>query len=270
MKRTFFILLVLLTISCTKSEKQKSNTFDDIKYFTKNSENVGTLIKKELNQKEIFTLNYPEYAANSFTLIKFLSAIMVLDSNLTVVYLGLPKQEIDKPYIETIREKTPLLGFKEFLELYEFMNEYEINFTGEFPINPTRVLILSPSSNYEEIQKESFNKYEKDKVINIVMAGSSYTKNIDYIIKELPITKQTSATPLIENIFDIMVMLGEVSNYTPIEPIELYTQENYLDAPDSFLEANKSLIKAIQIKKMNNYLPKLINNSFEELGEEIR
>lgn len=271
MKKSLFILLSLTIFACSNKRVEDNISFDDIKYFTKNSVKVGTLLKEELKIKDVILLNYPEYVSESYDVIKYISAIMDINSKinegLIVVYPGLPKSEENRQFLDIVTEQSPLLGFKEFIDLYDFLDSNNITFTDEIPLNSKKLLILAPDSKYEEIKKTTYEKLSPESIVNIVIAGSKYTMKLHNIIKELPISKKTSSIALSDNEFNIMIMAGEVTSYTPINPIELYTIENYTTAPEFYLEENKSVFETIQIEKMNKNLPKLIKNSFKIIGE---
>ncbi|OQY38295.1 MAG: hypothetical protein B6229_06265 [Spirochaetaceae bacterium 4572_7] len=188
--------------------------------------------------------------------------------------------------IDVIREESPLLGFKEFIDLYNFLRENEIyNFLreNEIPLLSSteklenKLFIAIPESEYENEKKLLFNKYDKSKILKIVMAGTEYTSEIFPVIRDIPNGKKVSTIPLknsrfkdISKEFDITILMGEISKYTYIHPIKLYTLENYLNAPTEFLESNNSIFKSFQIKKMNRVLPYLIKEGKIDIDRRVR
>lgn len=263
MKRSILILSVVLLLSCTNVEEDKSLLLSDLTTFTKNSKKPGQLIKDNLKSKSIVILNYPEYASESYNFIKFIAALMNIDNITTVVYLGLPELIEGEEFTELMGNKNPMLGFREFESIIDYFNKENINFIGQLPNDNNKVLILAPADNYEKTRELVYSTYSEENILKVVLAGSSYTVEYHELITELPASKKVSAIQITDNIFDIMVITGDVENYTPVEAIKLYTVENYENAPENFLQENRSLFESLQIKKMNNALPKLIKNSFK-------
>lgn len=263
MKKFLLVMLIPLFFSCIKEDEQSRASFDDIKYFTINSYKPGTLIKKELISKRVVLLAYPEYAAQSYNLIKFITAIMNREKDLTITLLGHPEISENELLIDHLRREIPLLGFSEYIDLNSYLNSLEITITGTIMPTSGKLLILAPAKNYIKTKDELLKIFKDDKIVKVAVAGSDLTKNQHHIISELPELKKISSVPLVNNKFDILILMGEIENYKPVTPIELYSEENYLDAPKSFVEENRSLIKSVHVKRMNNYLPKRINKSFK-------
>lgn len=267
MNKLLFILFIPLIVSCSKVADSESTNFKDIKYYTQQSKKSGSLINAALEEKDVFILAYPEYVSESYSLIKFISAIMAKESELTVLFPDFPLEAGDKPFIDTIRENSPLLGFNEFIDLYDFYKKLDVTITQNILTDSGRLLILSTADKFEAMEKVAIDTFGEEALVKIVVPGTKYTKDIDQVIKELPIIKKISSVPLIDNKFDIMMISGEIENYRPVTPIELYSIENYLKAPESFLVLNKSFVESIQIKKMNYYLGKLVSDSFNNIGD---
>lgn len=266
MKKKLYILLITAIFSCSGDSGTNNVSFDDIKYFTRNSVQVGTLIKSELKTKHVLILSYPEYAVESYQLIKFIASIIKKEGSLTVIMPGHPDKN-KQILINRIRNQAPILGFNEYIELNEYLEKLDITINGTIEINEEVILILAPEHDYEKIEKQTLDFIHKDQLIKIVLAGTKFNKKENHIIKKLPKIKKISSIPLKGNRFNIMILLGEVQDYTPVTPIKLFNMDNYLDAPESFIQENKSIFKSIHINRMNNYLPELIKKSFDELGE---
>ena len=276
MKKITILLLTILISSCGSTQLKKNATVQDIKYFTINSRKVGTIIKKDMPNKNIVMLCYPEYIKESYSLIKYIAAIMN-SYKFDGVYIPNAPIANNNKIIDIIREKAPLFGSTEFIDLYNFLEEKKIPLLSSRKNWENKLLIAIPESKYESEKKLIFNQYDKSKILKIVIAGSLYTSEIYPIIRDIPTGKKVSSVPLknsrfkkLAKEFDITILMGEISEYRSITPIKLYTIENYLSAPKEFLESNNSILKSFQIKKMNNVLPNLIKDEKIDIDRRVR
>ncbi len=240
---------------------------EDIRYYTKNSQKAGIIINSELKNKKAIIVTYPEYVSESYGLIKFLTATMNKSEPTTVYMSGLPIIDNEVPIIDSILKKSPMLGFNEFTDLYNFCLDMEVTLTGNLAYNTGKTLILAPESQYKTVKDEVLKIYNEQELLYVSMIGTQNTKHLFSVVEKLPFGKKVSSAYLKEDKSKVVILLGDVKNYIPITPIVLYSIENYLDAPEQFLENNKSIFQAVYINKMNGNLPKLIKNSFKIYGE---
>ncbi|MBN2617837.1 MAG: hypothetical protein JXR64_05930 [Spirochaetales bacterium] len=276
MKKTLLtISLILLTLSCNK-KVQEDPGIELIKtrYIIQNSDKPGTFIKKEINTKKIILLSYPDYITESYSLIKYVTGLLVLTNTTTV---SLPfVNDLNSIYSKDLFfEKNPLLNFNEFNDLLDYYSTLKISLVKNFEFSSDILLILAPESKYKDINKELLPMDKNQNILNITMAGVGDTLKLNRIIKQLPSAKKVSSINIkdftlneVPNGINIVILMGEMNNYKKVSARgSIYSVTNYNNAPSDFKTETKSFIESIQIKKMNNYLPKLINEEYKKYGE---
>ncbi|QEN05513.1 hypothetical protein EW093_12570 [Thiospirochaeta perfilievii] len=259
MKRIITIITLIFLLSCQREEVINRPSYDDVKYYTTNSTNPDFLIKTELESKDTVILSYPDYVSQSYSLIKYISAIIKKSGELTIYLEGLPNFNENIPVIDTILKEQPKLGFKEFIDIYTFFKDSGIKFTGNKPTEFDKLLILSPESDNPNIEG-SGNEIE------VKMVGIRETSDLFPIVQEIPAGKKISSVYSRDDKSTILIFMGIVTEYNPIEAIELYSINNYLEAPEDFLLKNKSIFKKRQLNKMNNMLTENISENFKIYG----
>lgn len=267
MNKLLLILLLPLCFSCIESSPNVETDTEVIKYYTKNSQKAGIILNSELKNKNAIIITYPEYVSESYSLIKFLTAIMNKGEPTTVYMPGLPNIRPDTPILDSLLKESPLLAFNEFIDLYNFCLDIEVSLTGKLTYSSGKLLILAPEIQFNTVKETVLKLYNEYELINVIMVGTQNTEYLFDVVERLPIGKKVSSAYLKDDKSKVVILLGDVKNYTQITPIALYSVENYLEAPKQFLESNKSIFKTTYINNMNNYLPELIRNSFKIYGE---
>lgn len=221
-----------------------------------------------MKNKKVIFLSYPEYVAQSYQLIKYISSLMKEYDLEGVLLLDTPDNINNKPINNLLAEKAPMYAFNEFIDLYNYFNKNSINFINTIDNKDAKYLVLSPEESYTRTRKYIQSLFEKKEILYLCMNGIKGTKVIDTVINNLPEGKKVSTVPLTNSRFNLLnenyyavILMGESSEYSDITPIKLYTKENFMKAPESFINKNKFPITSIQVKRMNNYLKRKVKKS---------
>lgn len=267
MKKLVITILFLSLFSCIKDSSSEFS-IQDVKYFTRNGVKVGTIIKRDLKDKKVVFLTYPEYSAQSYQLIKYVSSIMN-QYDLTGVYLqDFPDNSNNKSINDLLLENVPMLAFDEFVDLYRYFDKNNIQLINSIDNKDGIYLVLSPEDNNVRTEEYIQRNFKKSDILYLCMNGIDATAKVDKVINSLPQGKKYSTVPLtnsrfnaLSEIYYAVILMGESKEYSDISPIKLYTKENYMKAPESFINKNKFPIISVQVKRMNNSLNKAIKKS---------
>lgn len=275
LKRTINIFIITLLISCIGNEKQERYTLGDMKYIIRNSETISVYLKKQLVNKDIIILSYPEYIKDSYVLIKYIAKICDNFNFKGVYHPNLPDISGEKELVDKLISTAPLFAFDSFVNLYTYFSESDIEFVTLNKVDG-KLLVISPDRDFDRVNKQLINKYDKEKILPIVMAGTKDTIKFKDIINRVPLGKNIASIPLknwrfpaLSNKYNSLILLGEIDSYTYVTPLDLYNPENYTTAPKDFLDQNKSIFKSFQIKKMNSYLDKIVSEDNRHLDIKV-
>lgn len=272
MKKIILLTIALATLSCGNGYNTKEPTLQEIRYFTRNSKKIGSIIKRDIVNKKAVVLCYPTYVKESYELIKYLSFILNKFEFDGVYLPGAPEIDENNDILTNIKTQAPLLGSEEFIDLYNFLKKENIKLLNNLQPTDNKILILAPEKEYSRVRTDALRNINKKDIIFAVLAGTDVTRSVFNIIKEVPGGKKVMSLPLKNSIhysisteFDLLMVMGHPSDYSAITPIELYTLDNYITAPESYIKDKKSFIKSVHVNRMNGTLPKLINKSKRRL-----
>lgn len=272
MKKIILLTFALTILSCGNGYNTKKPTLQEVRYFTRNSKKIGSIIKKDIVNKKAVVLCYPTYVKESYQLIKYLSFILNKYEFDGVYLPGAPEINENTDILASIKTQSPMLGSEEFIDLYNFLKKENIKLLNTLQPTDKKILILAPEKEYNRVRTNTLRNINKKDVIFVVLAGTDITRSVFNIIKEVPGGKKVMSLPLKNSVhynisteFDLLMVMGHPSEYSPIKPIELYTMDNYLTAPESYIKDKKSFIKSVHLNRMNTTLPKLINKSKRRL-----
>lgn len=246
-----------------------------MKYITRNSIDVSSYIKKELVSRDIVILTYPKYVKESYSLIKFIARIMN-NFDFSGVYLeGMPQISRDDDIIGELTKTGPLYSYDSFVELFKYFKQWEINFT-ELTKQSGKLLVLTDEESFDTIKKKILESYKNETVLSLVMAGTRNTIKLKDLIDNVPTGKNIASIPLknwrfpsLTEKYNALILMGEIGHYREVSAFDLYNENNFTSAPSDFLESNKFFIESFQIKKMNNYLDKVIIEENKYLDIEV-
>jgi len=262
LKKIVFVLIIII-LSCkseTSIESQKNLT--QIKEHISESVKVGTLLKEDLKSKDKVQITYPEYVSESYSLLKFVAAIMSKEKELSVYIPYKTPVSIEENNLDFYVSNEPMLAYEEFMDFINFLLEKNIKITGNMDSVDGNLLILNPDG-----KNNSPYKIDDNILVRLVMVGSKYTSDSFNLIKYLPLNKRISSVRDYKNSVSIKIFMDLVENFTPVTPVKLYTKENYTMAPLAFQEDNSAFLQSAQINKMNKRLPQKIKKSFEIYGD---
>ena len=261
MKRVIYIIIVLTIISCTRDRGIVDLV--DIKYFTKKNDKVGTHIKSVIDGKKALFICYPEYVSQSYDFLKYVGFI-AKENGFTEVYHPLIKDDSTLSLENLLITQAPLLGFEEFISLYNYYKSIGVNFVNNLD-STNKLLILSPEEQYKKLRLKANSKFNGRDIIYSIVAGTKLTTKINPILKILPEKKKIGSVILnnssmknINKIFYNLILLGEIEQYRAITPIKLYTEENFMLAPMWFQKENSLFFESLLLRRLNSALPKRI------------
>lgn len=266
--KKILLIIVPLVLSCTVKEKHREPDIQEIRYITRESLNVGSLIKRDLREKKAVVLCYPVHIKESYQLIKFLSSILN-EYTFDGVYLDNAPNIVNKEQIlSEIAKSSPKLAFEEFIDLYTYLDKNGIPLINTLKPTENKVLILAPENRFNTVRDLTLRNINKKDVIFMALAGIDSSKETFAAIEKIPYGKRVGTIPLKNSVYNNLsrdfyglIVMGLPKKYSLVTPIKLYNQENYLSAPAEYLEENKSIIKSIQIERMNNYLIKEVERT---------
>lgn len=271
MKKLITAAIILLILSCRDGSISDNNT-KDIKYFTRNGVKIGTIIKRDLKDKNVVVLTYPQYVSQSYQLIKYISSIMKNYDLQGVMLSNAPETDSEKPLNDLLIKDYPYFAFNEFVDLYNYLKKNNISLINTLEATRGKFLVLSPEETFIQTKGYVEENFKSTEILYLCMNGIDATKEITNFVPNLPEGKKISTVPLKNSRFNTLskdfyavLLMGDTDNYKYITPITLYNKSNYMLAPDSYLEQNKFPIKSVQINRMNNYLNKKIKKSRDKI-----
>lgn len=271
MKKITLILLITTLFSCSESRSTREPTLKEIRYITRESVKVGTLIKRDIVDKKAVFLCYPTYIKESYELIKYLGSILN-EYNFDGVYIDrYPNRNSD--ILSDIKQQSPQFAFNSFVDLIEYFESQDIPVLNELKPTENKILILAPEEDFETIRYKTLRNINKKDIIFIALAGIRQSRDLFNVIDEIPYGKRIITIPLINSNYTYLnrdfyslILMGRPSEYTLVESIELYSEECYLEAPKDYLEKHKSIFKSIHIERMNSVIPKAIRKAKKDLN----
>ena len=266
MKKTAILSIILVIFSCTNRAEFPEPLFQDLKYYTLNTVKPGFLIKKELKEKKVIVLTYPKHVVQSYSLIKFITSLLAKNGSTSVFIPNIPSN-FNSGLEDSIRTSNPLLAYKEFIDIYNFFINNNINILDSIKKTSDYLLILNPYSKSDSSVLDISSTYNKDEVINVEMVGVLENEYLFSIIPKIPTEKHFSSVYKKDDTNTILIFNGLVKNFTKVHPLILYNLENYMSAPEDFIYKNKSLLKKARVNKMNMYLSEIIKQDFKFYGE---
>lgn len=262
MKKLLLIAVILLA-SCRGDEQERS-TVSDIKYITRNHQDLSTYLKSEFIHNQIVHIVFPEYIEESYDLIKYVAFITKEFGEEGVYIPNLPTLKKELPLEENLLRLAPEFGHSGFVQLYNFLDSYNISFIKEL-VGDKKIVVLSGNSSQYKINRELLDKGFRDATFTISLAGTEDTYKLKKLINSVPLGKSVGVIPLdnwrfpvLNEKYDAIVFNGEISHYKEVVPLELYTLENHSSAPVNFLEENKGINESRTVDKLNRYLKKRI------------
>ncbi len=266
--------MIIILSSCLKNSKITEADKEVTKNIIINGVKVGSLIKEELPNIKAVILLYPDYVTQSYTLIKFLSSMLNIQQETSLFIEDYPRGNNKKQLVNLITKQTPRYGFNEFIDLVSYLEKEGIEITNSTEVTDKTILILAPQSRYKKVLKKFKYSFKTNEVLKVIMAGTTESKNIFDEINNLPSGKDISSIKVkalnhdkLSKDFSIMIFMGAISEYRDITPLKLYTEDNFNLAPTEFLEENRSILKSLQIKKMNSVLPKQVKTNNNIYGD---
>lgn len=275
LKKIVYVFITTLLVSCIGGEKQERYTLGDMKYITRNSEKVSTYLKKQLVNKDVIILSYPEFIKDSYALIKYIAKVCDNFNFKGVYHPNLPDISGEGDIIDKLINTAPLFAFDSFVDLYTYLNQSNIEFV-KLDKEKGKLFVITPDRDFDKVIKEVNKIYDKNLILPIVMAGTKDTIRFKELIDRIPLGKNIASIPLrnwrfpsLSNKYNSLILLGEIDSYTYVTPLDLYNLDNYTTAPLEFFDKNKSIFKSHHIKKMNNYLDKLVSEENKYLDIKV-
>lgn len=253
----------MFILSCSVEEQKTVVEFKDIKNIIQNSRAIGDMFEQPLSDDTVITITYPDYLIESYQLLKFVTGLLSRDYTLNLYDPQLPLNSYPEDMLNLLRKEAPLLAFEEYIDLYVYLGSREVRLINSIESREGVLLYLLP----ESLNIEPDDIFESS--IDILLAGTMNSLELKPLIHELPETKKISVitvndSPYSEIMpkYDLLIFMDNFESYRAVNPLDnIYNEENYTSAPETFKEETKSIITSYQIDRMNNYLSRLILNN---------